>query len=248
MAKTNFLFGLIGKNIAYSFSPKYFKEKFNVLGLTDYDYQNFDLPEIDLLPKIVKENPNLKGLNVTIPYKETVIPLLDKISKKATEIGAVNTIRFTRKNKLKGYNTDYYGFKKSLKPLLEPHHKKALILGTGGASKAVAFALKELGILYTFASREGSPNNISYQLINATTFDNHQIIINCTPLGTSPNVDAFPPLPYEFFTEKHLAYDLIYNPSETIFLKKAKKRGAKIKNGLEMLELQAEKAWRIWNK
>ncbi|NBL65353.1 shikimate dehydrogenase [Flavobacterium sp. NST-5] len=248
MAKINFLFGLIGKQIAYSFSPKYFKEKFNSLGLTDYEYQNFDLPEIDLLPEIVKDNPNLKGLNVTIPYKETVMPLLDKISKKATEIGAVNTIRFTRKNKLKGYNTDFYGFKKSLKPLLEPHHKKALILGTGGASKAVAFALKELDILYTFASREGSANNISYQLINATTFDNHQIIINCTPLGTSPNVDAFPPLPYEFFTAKHLAYDLIYNPEETIFLKKAKKRGAKIKNGLEMLELQAEKAWRIWNK
>jgi shikimate dehydrogenase len=163
-------------------------------------------------------------------------------------IGAVNTIKFTKKGKLKGYNTDYYGFKKSLEPLLQPHHKKALILGTGGASKGVAFALNELNIPYTFVSREAKENIIDYDLINATTFDNFQIIINCTPVGTSPNITACPNLPYEFFTEKHIAYDLIYNPEETQFLKNAKEHGAVIKNGYDMLIFQAEKAWKIWNK
>jgi shikimate dehydrogenase len=187
-------------------------------------------------------------LNVTIPYKEAILPFLDKRSKKATAIGAVNTIKFTKKGKLKGYNTDYYGFKKSLEPLLQPHHTKALILGTGGAAKGVAFALEELGILYTFVSRENKEKTIRYDLLNATIFENHAIIINTTPLGTSPNTDNFPTIPYEFFTEKHIAYDLIYNPAETVFLKKAKKHGAQTKNGLEMLIIQAEKAWRIWNK
>jgi shikimate dehydrogenase len=184
----------------------------------------------------------------SIPYKEAILPFLDKLSKKATAIGAVNTIKFTKKGKLKGYNTDYYGFKKSLEPLLQPHHTKALILGTGGAAKGVAFALEELGILYTFVSRENKEKTIRYDLLNETVFENHTIIINTTPLGTSPNTANFPDIPYEFFTEKHIAYDLIYNPAETVFLKKAKKRGAQTKNGLEMLILQAEKAWRIWNK
>ena len=191
---------------------------------------------------------DLKGLNVTIPYKETVIPFLDKLSKKAVVIGAVNTIKITKKGKLKGYNTDFYGFQKSLEPLLQPHHKKALILGTGGASKGVAFALDELDIPYTFVSRKAGENAIDYDRINATTFDNYQIIINATPIGTSPNVDASPLLPYEYFTEKHIAYDLIYNPAETQFLKKAAAQGAQIKNGLDMLIFQAEKAWKIWNK
>ena len=248
MPTINNLFGLLGKNIGYSFSIGYFAEKFKSLHLDDYDYVNFDIPSIEEFPAIIKNNPNLKGMNVTIPYKEAVIPFLDKLSKKAERIGAVNTIKFTKKGKLKGYNTDYYGLKKSLQPLLEPHHKKALILGTGGASKGIAFALEELGILYTFVSREPTEFSIGYDLVNATTFDNHQIIINSTPLGTSPNVQAFPPIPYEFFTSKHIAYDLIYNPEETVFLKKAGKRGAKIKNGYEMLVFQAEKAWRIWNK
>lgn len=248
MPKTNNLFGLLGKNIGYSFSVSYFAEKFKSLNLEDYEYVNFDIQTIEEFPEIIKNNPNLKGMNVTIPYKEAVIPYLDKISKKAQRIGAVNTIKFTKEGKLKGYNSDFYGFKKSLKPLLEPHHKKALILGTGGASKGVAFALEELGITYTFVSREATDQSIGYKLVNATTFDNHQIIINCTPLGTSPNVDAFPPIPYEYFTPKHIAHDLIYNPEETIFLRKAKKQGAKTKNGLEMLRYQAEKSWRIWNE
>jgi shikimate dehydrogenase len=241
-------FGLLGRNISYSFSKGYFTEKFNNEVFTGNSYENFDIADINDFTELVKNNPELKGLNVTIPYKEQVIPFLDKLSKKASLIGAVNTIKFTKKGKLKGYNTDYYGFKKSLEPLLEPHHKKALILGTGGASKGVAFALDELNIPYTFVSREAKENIIDYDLINATTFDNYQIIINCTPVGTSPNITACPNLPYEFFTEKHIAYDLIYNPEETQFLKNAKERGAVIKNGYDMLIFQAEKAWKIWNK
>ncbi|MFV8325404.1 shikimate dehydrogenase family protein [Flavobacterium sp. ZS1P14] len=241
-------FGLLGRNINYSFSKGYFTDKFNNENFTGCTYENFDIPEIDAFPEITKSTSDLKGLNVTIPYKETVIPFLDKLSKKAEQIGAVNTIKITKKGKLKGYNTDYYGFKKSLQPLLQPHHKKALILGTGGASKGVAFALGELDIPYTFVSREVKENAIDYNRINATTFDNYQIIINSTPVGTSPNVEAFPLIPYEFFTNKHIAFDLIYNPAETQFLKKAKEHGAQIKNGLDMLIFQAEKAWKIWNK
>lgn len=242
------LFGLIGKNIDYSFSKKYFSEKFSKEPFLDCEYHNFDIQEIDFFTEITKNNPNLKGLNVTIPYKEAVIPFLNKLSVKAAKIGAVNVIRFTKKRNLKGYNSDCYGFKKALKPLLEAHHKKALILGTGGASKAIAFALEELNITYTFVSREPNESSIDYDRINATTFDNFQIIINCTPLGTSPNIKDFPLIPYNFFTEKHIAFDLIYNPEETQFLKKAKKKGAICKNGLEMLVFQAEKSWEIWNR
>jgi shikimate dehydrogenase len=241
-------YGLLGRNINYSFSKGYFTEKFDNEHFAGCTYENFDIQDISAFPEIIKTNPDLKGLNVTIPYKETVMPFLDKLSKKASLIGAVNTIKITKKGKLKGYNTDYYGFKKSLEPLLQPHHKKALILGTGGASKGVAFALDELDILYTFVSREAKENAISYNLINATTFDNFQIIINSSPVGTSPNTEASPAIPYEFFTEKHIAFDLIYNPAETQFLKNAKARGAIIKNGLDMLIFQAEKAWEVWNK
>ena len=241
-------FGLIGKNIAYSFSKKYFTEKFSSDLFDDFTYENFDIESINDFPEILKNNPDLKGLNVTIPYKEAIIPFLDTLSDKAFKIGAVNVIRFTKKGNLKGYNSDWYGFKQSLEPLLQPHHKRALILGTGGAAKAVAFALEQLGIFYTFVSREATENAIDYDRINVTTFDNFQIIINCTPLGTSPNVKEFPPIPYQFFTDKHIAFDLIYNPEETQFLKKAKKKGAVTKNGYEMLVFQAEKAWKIWNK
>lgn len=241
-------FGLIGKNISYSFSKKHFTAKFETAGESGYSYENFDIPEVGEFLEILENNPNLAGLNVTIPYKEAVIPFLDKISKKATEIGAVNTIRFTKKGKTKGYNTDWYGFKDSLEPLLKPHHKKALILGTGGASKAVAYALYQLGIGYLFVSRKPQKNTLEYNQLSEYIFSEYTIIINCTPLGTAPNIDAAPKIPFEFFTENHIAYDLIYNPSETLFLRKAKANGAVTKNGLEMLELQAEKAWEIWNK
>lgn len=242
------VYGLIGKNSSYSFSKKYFTDKFVLGNLIECTYENFDLQNIEEFPNLIANNPDLKGLNVTIPYKETIIPYLNKLSKNAAQIGAVNVIRFTKKGKLKGYNSDYYGFMKSLKPLLQAHHKKALILGTGGAAKAVAFALNQLQILYTFVSREEKTGMIDYDRINVTTFDNYHIIINCTPLGTSPNTSASPPIPYQFFTEKHIAFDLIYNPEETQFLKKAKKNGAVTKNGYEMLVFQAEKAWKIWNK
>lgn len=241
-------FGLVGKNIGHSFSASYFNERFRKDGVLDCSYENFDLADIALFKPFIQNNPDLAGLNVTIPYKTSVIAFLDALSPKARQIGAVNVIRFAKKGQLKGYNTDCYGFEKSLAPLVQPHHKKALILGTGGASKAVAFALDQMGILYAFVSREQSENTIAYEHINATTFDNYQIIINCTPLGMSPNILEYPEIPYPFFSSRHIAYDLIYNPIETEFLRKARENGAITKNGMEMLVLQAEKSWRVWNK
>lgn len=242
------VYGLIGKNIDYSFSKKYFTERFANTNASDCIYENFDLASIDDFKALLQSHPDFAGLNVTIPYKEAVIPHLDLLSKKAMAIGAVNVIRFKKNGQLKGYNSDYFGFKKALKPLLQDHHKKALILGTGGSSKAVAFALEELGITSAFVSRDAAKSSVTYDRLNATTFDNFQIVINCTPLGTSPYVAEFPPIPYEYFTEKHLVFDLIYNPEETQFLKRAKQQGAITKNGQDMLVFQAEKAWKIWNK
>ena len=239
-------FGLVGKNISYSFSKGYFGEKFEKLNLKDYSYDNLDIQNIEDFPEFLKQNPTISGLNVTIPYKEAIIPYLDKLSKRATEIGAVNTIKITKSGKLKGFNTDYIGFQKSIEPLLNVNHKKALILGTGGASKAVAYALKQLEIPYLFVSRNDIGDAIGYNQINEKTFEEFQIIINCTPVGTFPNTNSCPEIPYEYFTTNHLAFDLIYNPAETLFLKKAKEKGAIVKNGLEMLTLQAEKSWDIW--
>ena len=242
------LFGLLGKNISYSFSKGYFTEKFSNLGLEKYKYINFDINEIQEFKDVLVNNKRLKGLNVTIPYKEVIIPFLDKLDKTADKIGAVNTIKFTKRGNLKGYNTDAFGFEHSLTPLLKNHHKKALILGTGGASKAVAFVLKKNNIQYKFVSRNPSEKKeISYHDVTETILKEYQILINCTPLGTSPNVDFCPEIPYEFLTQNHLLYDLIYNPSITKFLEKGQQKGAIIKNGLEMLQLQAEEAWRIWN-
>lgn len=241
------VYGLIGKNISYSFSKKYFTNKFEENFFENCEYRNFDLPNLENLDSI-KKIKGLKGINVTIPYKETIIPFLDRINKKAKKIGAVNCIKISKKGTLKGYNTDYYGFKKSLIPLLESHHKKALILGTGGASKAVAFALRELNIEYDFVSRNANEFQFKYSELNNDVFKEYTIIINTTPIGTSPNIDECPPLDYSLFTDKHIAYDLVYNPEKTKFLKKAKSYGAKIKNGYEMLVLQAEKSWKIWNK
>ena len=241
------IFGLIGRNISYSFSAKYFSDKFAKLGV-DYNYQNFDIENIRQLNEIISDTKKLKGLNVTIPYKEEVIPMLDSLSKNAAIIGAVNTITISKKGKLKGYNTDYYGFKKALKPLLKEHHKKALILGTGGASKAVAFALRKMKIEYDFVSRTATDVIFSYDCLDKEIFEDYQIIINTTPLGTFPNMEEHPPIDYSLFTKDHIAFDLIYNPEETYFLKHAKQMGATIANGYKMLEYQAEKAWEIWNK
>ena len=242
------VFGLIGKNIDYSFSKKYFTERFANTNALDCIYENFDLASIYDFSSILQSHPDLAGLNVTIPYKESVIPHLHLLSKTAMAIGAVNVIRFMKNGELKGYNSDYYGFKKAIKPLLQNHHKKALILGTGGSSKAVAFGLEKLGITSDFVSRDATKSSLIYERLNAATFDNFQIIINCTPIGTSPNLAACPAIPYQFFTEQHIAFDLIYNPEETLFLQRAKQNGAVVKNGMDMLVFQAEKAWKIWHK
>ena len=242
-------FGLLGRNISYSFSRGYFTKKFEKLNLENYKYVNFDIQQIKDFPSIINENKNVKGINVTIPYKEEVISFLDKLDDTAKNIGAVNTIKFTKRGNLKGYNSDVVGFENSIKPLLKKHHKKALILGTGGASKAIAFALKKNDIKFKFVSRNPeNKNEISYDSLSQETLQKHTIIINCTPLGTFPNIEKCPNIPYQYLTEKHLLYDLIYNPEVSTFLSKGKEKGASIKNGYEMLQLQAEESWRIWNE
>lgn len=241
-------YGLIGKNIDYSFSRSFFKKKFEKENL-DHIYQNFDIESIKNFRNIIENTSNLKGLNVTIPYKEEVIPYLDKLNKKAKAIGAVNTIKITENGKLHGYNTDYFGFKKSLESYLQPHHQKALILGTGGASKAVSYALEKLSIEFRFVSRNPkSENDFSYKELTSNITKEHQIIVNCTPIGTFPNTDICPSLPYNAIGENHLLYDLIYNPAETKFLTLGKQNGAQIINGERMLILQAQKSWKIWHK
>ncbi|MCB0466722.1 MAG: shikimate dehydrogenase [Aequorivita sp.] len=239
-------FGLIGKNIGYSFSKKFFSEKFEKENLF-HTYENFDIPSIEVFPKIISENPNLKGLNVTIPYKEEVIKFLNNLDGTAQKIGAVNTIKISETGKLTGFNTDFYGFQKSLEIFLPLKKKTALILGTGGASKAIAYALENLGFNFKFVGRRENSNTIKYESLNKSIIEKHLLIVNCTPLGTFPNIHEYPAIPYGFITENHLLFDLIYNPVETEFLKQGKTKGAKTTNGLRMLELQAEKAWEIWN-
>lgn len=241
-------FGLIGKKLSHSFSPDYFRKKFSNLQLTDHSYEAFELPNSSALKDfLITNSSRLKGVNVTIPYKEIILPFLDEISEDVKEIGAVNTIRF-QDDLSYGFNTDHIGFANSLKPLLQQHHRKALILGTGGASKAVQYALKQLQIEFLVVSRSASDQSISYQDLNATFFKEHTIIINTTPLGTFPDIFNFPDLPYEHFSRQHIAYDLVYNPSETAFLKKAKANHAITKNGYEMLIEQAEASWNIWTQ
>jgi shikimate dehydrogenase len=240
-------FGLIGKHIDYSFSKSYFTKKFENEALP-HSYHNFDINTIVEFTKIIRSTANLKGLNVTIPYKEVIIPFLDHLDETAKNIGAVNTIKLTEKGNLIGYNTDYYGFKKSITPYLKSKHKNALILGTGGASKAIAYALKQLEISFSYVSRTSSnAADYTYGMLSENIITEHQIIINCTPLGTHPNVNVCPKIPYDAISKTHVLFDLIYNPEETKFLSIGKQKGATICNGLNMLELQAEKAWEIWN-
>lgn len=241
-------FGLIGKHIDYSFSRTYFTKKFKNEGLT-YTYLNFDLNSIDEFRTLINDNKDLKGLNVTIPYKEVIIPYLDKLSNTAAKIGAVNTIKFSKNGNLIGHNTDYYGFKKSIKPYIQKHHEKALILGSGGASKAIIYALESMQIEYTLVSRKKSDRAIfNYEELNDHIISSHQIIINCTPLGTFPDIKRCPDIPYNAISSTHLLFDLIYNPSLTTFLKKGRQNGASICNGEKMLIYQAEESWRIWNR
>ncbi|MBN1184425.1 MAG: shikimate dehydrogenase [Bacteroidales bacterium] len=246
------IFGLIGYPLSHSFSQRYFTEKFVKSGFVDYQYKNFEIPDVRELPHLVAVNPDLEGLNITIPYKEQVIQYLDAIDPEADKIKAVNTIKITRngnKVHLKGFNTDAFGFEASLKPLLMPHHNKALILGTGGASKAVAYVLEKLNIEYKYVSRNPKAiNHLGYDMLEARIMENYHIIINSSPLGTYPNVESSPPIPYHLITSKHLLHDLVYNPPETAFMIKGQEQGAVVKNGYDMLVGQAEKAWEIWNR
>ena len=240
-------FGLIGRNISYSFSRKYFSNKFEREGIAA-TYENFDLQEIEAFPKVISGNSNLKGLNVTIPYKEAIFPFLDNLDPVAEEIGAVNTIKISEEGKLTGYNTDFYGFAEAIKPYLKPHHNKALVLGTGGASKAVNYALNSLKIHTTFVSRSASKNDIFYEDLSAEVLEENTVIVNTTPLGTFPKTEEFPALPVQHLSSCHLLFDLIYNPPKTTLMQMAEDRGATVLNGQKMLELQAEKAWEIWNR
>ena len=290
------LFGLIGYPLGHSFSRGFFTEKFAREGI-DAQYLNFEIPDATMLFDILRENPELKGLNVTLPHKQAVIPLLDELSDEAREIGAVNVIKIDppqpslkgRENgdvaghrslplregwggSLKGFNSDIIGFTESIKPLLQPWHKKALVLGTGGASKAICVGLKRLGIEWRYVSRNGGqgarskeqentscPNNplapctlhlapLNYSDLTAETLQEYTVIVNCTPVGMFPKVDAAPAIPYEHLTPKHLLFDCVYNPEDTLFLQKGRAQGATVKNGLEMLHLQAMASWRFWNE
>ncbi len=241
-------FGLIGHPLTHSFSKQYFEGKFKNENINNCSYQLFDIENI-IDFNTIKSVTELIGLNVTIPYKQEIIKYLDDIETNAKLIGAVNTIKIDPKTKkTKGFNTDYFGFKNSLKPFLENTHERALILGTGGASKAVHYVLKELNINCLFVSRTPKKDNeISYQDVNEYVIKHHQLIINTTPLGTYPNIENYPNIDYNNLTANHLLYDLVYNPEETTFLKKGKTKGCKTINGLQMLKLQAEKSWEIWN-
>lgn len=244
-------YGLIGYPLSHSFSKTFFNEKFTAENI-NAEYVNFEIENVGILKHILKENPDLCGLNVTLPYKTEVIPLLDEMDEDARQIGAVNVIKFIRgrfgKIKLKGYNSDIIGFKQSIEPLLKEHHQKALILGTGGASRAVFHGLKQLSIAPVCVSRTIKEDCITYQDLTPEVMKQFTVIVNTTPLGMYPNVEKCPDIPYSLLTPKHLLYDLLYNPGETLFMKKGKEKGAVVKNGLEMLLLQAFAAWNIWNK
>lgn len=245
-------FGLIGYPLGHSFSKNFFNEKFQSENI-DAEYVNFEIPTIDELPKVIATNPNLVGLNVTIPYKEKVIAYLDELDQDAAAIGAVNVIRVehgkNNKVKLTGHNSDVIGFSRSIEPLLETYHQKALILGTGGASKAINHALKTLGLETMFVSRnQHNDHTVTYEELTPEIMDKYKVIVNCTPVGMYPKADQCPDIPYECLTPRHLLYDLLYNPSTTLFMKKGEDRGAVVKNGLEMLLLQAYGSWDIWNR
>lgn len=241
----HYSFGLIGKNISYSFSRGYFSRKFRELNLDNHTYENFDLETLNGFRALLADRPDVQGLNVTIPYKEAIIPYLDEMSPEAKAIGAVNTIAI-QQGLLIGHNTDAHGFAASLRPHLKKYHTHALILGTGGASKAVAHVLEQQNIAYRFVSRSGKKQGLTYPELTGAIIKKHLLIINCSPLGTFPNIQEKPDIPYTHISEDHLLFDLIYNPEKTAFLAAGEAHGASICNGLKMLEEQAEKAWEIW--
>lgn len=239
-------FGLIGKTLKHSFSKTYFEKKFAEEGIKDCSYENFELASIGEFPGLITRYPDLYGLNVTIPYKEEVIPFLNSRDEVVEATGACNCIR-VKDGELRGYNTDVGAFRKSLQAHLRPHHKCALVLGTGGASKAVQYALKELGIDFVLVSRRKQADQLGYEDVGRDTVQQHQIIINTTPLGMFPNIEQDPPIPYKALTPRHLLFDLTYNPPKTKFLKQGEEQGAQTANGYDMLVAQAEESWRIWN-
>jgi len=247
-------FGLIGKSLEHSFSKQYFTEKFKKAGIKEVEYKLYPIKDVSELIELVQVEKSLCGLNVTIPFKADVLGLLNNIETEARSIGAVNTIKIERNAEQKavnfiGYNTDVYGFECSLKPMLKHNHTAALVLGTGGSSRAISYVLNKLGISFLQVSREPKNNaGISYSGLDEVIIKQHNLIINCTPLGMFPNIEQCPDLPFNSIGTEHLVYDLIYNPKETALLKRCKEQGAVIKNGLEMLELQAEKSWEIWNQ
>jgi shikimate dehydrogenase len=240
-------YGLIGFPLEHSFSQNYFTEKFEKIQLYESRYLNFPMESVSGLKDLIAANPDLRGLNITIPHKVNVIPLLDSLDETAQAVGAVNTIKVNADGSLKGYNTDVWGFARSLLNVIKPRHKQALILGTGGASLAVRYFLPKIGIAYQTVSRTPEAGEIPYEQLNDGVMQKHTLIINCTPLGTFPDTASCPDIPYESLTEQHLLYDLVYNPPLTEFLKRGKAKGASIKNGEEMLKQQAEESWRIWN-
>ena len=243
------IYGLIGYPLTHSFSQNYFNQKFRNENI-DAEYVNFEIPDIGDLMEVISENPNLHGLNVTIPYKEQVIPYLDEIDEDAAQIGAVNVIKFIRnKNSVifKGYNSDIIGFCDSIAPLLTPNRNKALILGTGGAAKAVYHGLKKLGVEPIYVSRNKQEGMLTYGELSNDIMAEYKVIVNTTPLGMYPRMDECPNIPYQCLTTEHLCYDLLYNPDVTLFMKRAEEQGAEVKNGLEMLLLQAFAGWNIWN-
>jgi len=245
------LFGLVGYSLSHSFSADFFKQKFIKDNINDAEYRLFQLNSISELHDLIKQKPDLQGFNITIPYKVAILPELNYISKVATEVGAVNCVKIERTDsdiKLFGFNTDVHGFRESLLPYLKPYHYNALILGTGGAAKAVCYSLLELGISYTMVSRNKEDKTcLHYSQLTEEIITDNLIIINTSPVGMYPETETAPDIPYQFLGSTHLLFDLIYNPAETLFLKKGRESGAATKNGLQMLELQAEKSWEIWN-
>lgn len=243
-------YGLIGHPLGHSFSAAFFAQKFATEGI-DASYHNFDIATIDEVENILSTHPRLRGFNVTIPYKQAILPYLDTVSSEAQEIGAVNVVKVVYddegKRSLHGFNSDVVGFIRSIAPLLQPHHTKALVLGTGGASRAIVYGLKQLGISATLVSRRPCEGQLTYADIDAQVLQAHTVVVNCSPIGMHPHVDEAPALPYELLSERHLCYDLVYNPAETAFMQRSAAQGATVKNGLEMLHLQALAAWEIWN-
>ena len=240
-------FGLIGTSLKHSFSKQYFSKKFIDEGIGDAQYQFFELENLNTFSTWIRDTPHLAGLNVTIPYKERIIPYLDELDEQALEVGAVNTIKILKEGRLKGYNTDVWGFESTIPNIKK--HPKALILGTGGASKAIVYVLRQAHIDFLWVSRNPSGNQqIAYDELNAELIRAHTLIVNTTPLGTFPKTDECPAIPYEHLTNSHILYDLVYNPEDTLFLKSGRHYGAKSRNGLPMLYAQAERSWQIWNE